>query len=77
MTRAAKNRVTTPERKAIPLVINGDMNIAQRSTSVTGLGDGDEEYVTVDRFRHTAAASSGRFTSKQTAVDDLDGFQNF
>ena len=76
MTRAAKNRVTTPERKATPLVINGDMNIAQRSTSVTGLGDGDEGYVTVDRFRHTAAASSGRFTSKQTAVDDLDGFQN-
>jgi hypothetical protein len=76
MTNAVKNRVTTPERKATPLVINGDMNIAQRSTSVTGLGDGDEGYVTVDRFRHTAAASSGRFTSKQTAVDDLDGFQN-
>ena len=51
------------------------MNIGfPRSTSVTGLGDGDEGYVTVDRFRHTAAASSGRFTSKQTAVDDLDGF---
>ena len=74
MTRAVKNRVTTPERKASPLVINGDMNVAQRSTSVTGLGDGDEGYVTVDRFRHTAAASSGRFTSKQTAVTDLDGF---
>ena len=58
------------------LLINSDMNIAQRSTSVTGLGDGDEGYVTVDRFRHTAAASAGRFTSKQTAVDDLDGFQN-
>ncbi len=76
MTNAVKNRVTTPERKATPLVINGDMNVAQRSTEVTGLGDGDEEYVTVDRFRHTAAASAGRFTSKQTAVDDLDGFQN-
>ena len=30
MTNAVKNRVTTPERKATPLVINGDMNIAQR-----------------------------------------------
>ena len=76
MTNAVKNRVTTPERKATPLVINGAMDVAERSTSVTGLGDGDEGYVTVDRFRHTAAASSGRFTSKQTAVDDLDGFQN-
>ena len=76
MTNAVKNRVTTPERKATPLVINGAMDVAQRSTSTTGLGDGDEGYVTVDRFRHTAAASSGRFTSKQTAVDDLDGFQN-
>ena len=76
MTNAVKNRVTTPERKATPLVINGAMDVAQRSTSVTGLGDGDEGYVTVDRFRHTAAASAGRFTSKQTAVADLDGFQN-
>ena len=74
MTNAVKNRVVLPERKTTPLVINGDMNLAQRSTSVTGLGDGDEGYVTVDRFRHTAAASSGRFTSKQTAVTDLDGF---
>ena len=75
LTRAFKNAVQH-KQKATPLVINGDMNVAQRSTSVTGLGDGDEGYVTVDRFRHTAAASSGRFTSKQTAVDDLDGFQN-
>jgi len=76
MTNAVKNRVVLPERKTTPLVINGDMQVAQRSTEVTGLGDGDEGYVTVDRFRHTAAASAGRFTSKQTAVDDLDGFQN-
>ena len=58
------------------LVINGAMNVAQRSTSVTGLGDGDEGYVTVDRIRHTAAASSGRFTSAQTAISDLPGFLN-
>ena len=76
MTNAVKNRVVLPERKTTPLVINGAMDVAERSTSVTGLGDGDEGYVSVDRFRHTAAASSGRFTSKQTAVDDLDGFQN-
>ena len=58
------------------LVINGAMNVSQRSTSVTGLGDGDEGYVTLDRIRHTAAASAGRFTSKQTAITDLSGFLN-
>jgi len=58
------------------VVINGAMNVAQRSTSVTGLGDGDEGYVTVDRVRHTAAASAGRFTSAQTAISDLSGFLN-
>jgi len=58
------------------IVINGAMNLSQRSVSVTGLGDDDEEYVTVDRMRHTAAASAGRFTSAQTAVSDLPGFLN-
>ena len=58
------------------IVINGAMQVAQRSTSVTGLGDGDEGYVTVDRVRHTAAASAGRFTSAQTAISDLSGFLN-
>ena len=58
------------------IVINGAMNVSQRSTSVTGLGDGDEGYVTLDRIRHTAAASAGRFTSKQTAITDLSGFLN-
>jgi hypothetical protein len=58
------------------IVINGAMGVSQRSTSVTGLGDGDEGYVTLDRFRHTAAASAGRFTSAQTAVTDLPGFLN-
>ena len=57
-------------------VINGAMNVAQRSASVTGLGDGDEGYVTLDRMRHTAAASAGRFTSAQTAISDLPGFLN-
>ena len=58
------------------IVINGAMNVAQRSASVAGLGDGDEGYVTLDRMRHTAAASAGRFTSAQTAISDLPGFLN-
>ena len=66
ITRAFKNAVHQ-ERRKTPIVVNGDMAVAQRSTSVTGLGDGDEGYVTVDRMRHTVAAGAGRFTSKQTA----------
>ena len=58
------------------IVINGGMNVAQRSVSVAALGDGDEGYVTLDRIRHTAAASAGRFTSAQTAISDLPGFLN-
>lgn len=52
------------------------MQVAQRATSVTGLGDGDEGYVTVDRFRHSVGAGAGRFTSKQTDVTDLAGFSH-
>ena len=59
------------------LIINGAMNVAQRGTSSTGLGDGDEGYVTLDRMRHTTnSASAGRFTSAQTAITDLAGFAN-
>ena len=63
-------------RSVRPLIINGDMDIAQRTASaVTGLGDGDEGYVTVDRIRHTIdGTTAGRFTSSQGAVSDLPGF---
>ena len=58
------------------IVINGAMNVAQRSASVTGLGDGDEGYVAQDRWRHTVAAGAGRYTATQTAITDLPGFAN-
>ncbi len=58
------------------IVINGAMQVAQRATSVTGLGDGDEGYVVQDRWRHTVAAGAGRYTATQTAITDLPGFAN-
>ena len=70
----SNNTVALDRKTATPLIINGDMQIAQRSTSETGLGDGDEGYVTVDRFRHSVGAGAGRFTSKQTDITDLAGF---
>lgn len=56
------------------LIINGAMNVAQRSTSETGLG-GSSGYFTLDRFK-AAVTSSGRFTMAQTAITDLPGFAN-
>ena len=57
------------------LIMNGAMNVAQRATSVTGQG-GNAGYTTVDRFKHNASNTAGRFTISQTAVTDLPGFAN-
>lgn len=49
------------------LMINGDMNIAQRATSVTGVTQ-DGGYLVVDRFRiNGGATTAGRFTLSQHA----------
>ena len=58
------------------LIINGAMQVAQRSTSETGLG-GADGYFTVDRFKiDQATASAGRFTMSQATITDLPGFAN-
>jgi hypothetical protein len=55
------------------IVTNGAMQVAQRSTSVTGISaDG---YYTLDRFKIDNDASAGRFTMTQTA-DGPSGFAN-
>ena len=56
------------------LIINGAMQVAQRSTSETGLGRGDG-YKTIDRYQaqfNTAA----RFTFSQETSDVPDGFSS-
>jgi len=56
------------------IVINGAMQVAQRATTVTGLGaTADTGYQTVDRFRMTCGNTAGRFTQSQVA-DVHDGF---
>tara|TARA_R110000737_G_scaffold227010_1_gene241439 strand:- start:192 stop:1535 length:1344 start_codon:yes stop_codon:yes gene_type:complete len=53
------------------VIINGAMQVAQRSTSVSGLGAATG-YFTLDRWEMTeGAASAGRFTMSQSAVTDL------
>ena len=55
------------------MIINGDMAVAQRATSATGLG-ASTGYHTVDRFV-TEFTTSGRMTQSQAAITDLAGFK--
>ena len=65
-----RNRIVTP------LIINGDMSIAQRGTSSTGLTNGSGGFHTVDRFRYSeAGAPSSEITMTQdTNVPTGQGF---
>ena len=56
------------------IVINGEMKVAQRSTSETGLGAASG-YFTLDRWDFAAASTAGRFTMAQVA-DGPAGFAN-
>jgi len=58
------------------IIINGDMSIAQRGTSATGLGNGDGDYHTCDRWRFQEnGAPTGEFTQSQsTDVPSGQGF---
>ena len=57
------------------IIINGDMSIAQRGTSFTGLSNGDSQY-TLDRFKfQEAGAPTYQFTlSQDTDVPTGQGF---
>ena len=49
-----------------PIIINGDMQIAQRATSATTIGNGNDGYHTCDRWRFSElGAPTGEFTITQ------------
>ena len=80
INRDVANIVSRPQKinriHAYPILSNGDMRIAQRGTSATGVG-ANNEYVTVDRWRHNFANTAGRLTSTQsTDVPDGQGFKH-
>ena len=58
------------------IIINGDMSIAQRGTSATGLGNADNGYHTCDRWKFQEIGSpTGVFTQSQsTDVPSGQGF---
>jgi len=65
MTRARTNANVTAA-VGRNMIINGAMNVAQRSASVTGLGAADG-YFTCDRWKNQFNATAGRLTQTQTA----------
>tara|TARA_R100000329_G_scaffold25123_1_gene23747 strand:- start:587 stop:1696 length:1110 start_codon:yes stop_codon:yes gene_type:complete len=75
MSKAAELAALIGSRTALSdrnVIINGAMQVAQRSTSETGLGSANG-YHTVDRWQTTAANTAGRFTQEQSA-DAPSGF---
>ena len=57
------------------VIINGAMNVAQRSTSETALGADTSTYRTVDRFKINTSSTAGRFTMTQDSSAP-SGFAN-
>ena len=68
--------VGVARKNAKPLIINGDMVVAQRGTSATGLGSGGGGYKTVDRWRFSKSGTlTAEFTmSQSTDVPSGQGF---
>jgi hypothetical protein len=70
------NTVALDRKTATPLIINGDMQIAQRGTSATGLTNGSSGYHTCDRWNFEEfGAPSFAFT--QTQSTDVPTGQGF
>ena len=65
MTKARTNASASPA-VGRNMVINGAMNVAQRSASVTGIG-ASSGYFTCDRWQINIGSTAGRLTMSQTA----------
>jgi hypothetical protein len=62
------------DRLVTPIIINGDMSVAQRATSSTGItGDG---YFTVDRFKNEMSSAGTWTQSQSTDVPSGQGFSS-
>ncbi len=70
------SNLKNPNQPFRNLIINGDMQIAQRGTSTTGLGDGDSGYYTCDRWAFTEGGSSAAVFT-QTQSTDVPTGQGF
>ena len=81
LTGLVPNDNTIRRPNAKPLIINGDMAISQRATSVTGLTNGSDVYVALDRFGFNEFGSpSSQHTMTQESLTSgnayINGFAN-
>ena len=53
---------------------NGDMAICQRSTSVSGLGNGDSNYHVQDRYKFAVAGAPNAIVTMSQSTTAPDGF---
>ena len=75
-SRTSGNRVVLPDTNNYPpfrnIIINGDMSVAQRSTSESSITDSG--YHTIDRFKWNVSASDTVTLSQSTDVPSGQGF---
>jgi hypothetical protein len=81
LTGLVPNDNTIRRPNAKPLIINGDMAISQRATSATGLTNGSDVYVALDRFGFNEFGSpSSQHTMTQESLTSgnayINGFAN-
>ena len=77
LSKISNDMFTTISRpRAGPIIYNGDMQVSQRATSTTGVGNGDNGYPTIDRWRFSENGSiSAEWTHSQaTDVPTGEGF---
>ena len=58
------------------LIINGAMQVAQRATSVTGVGNGDNGFHTCDRWQYVESGDTGSVFTLTQSTDAPSGFGN-
>jgi len=58
------------------LIINGGMQVAQRATSVTGVGNGGNGFSTCDRWEYVESGTTGSVFTLTQSTDAPSGFGN-
>ena len=82
LSKISNDMFTTISRpNAKPLIVNGSMDVSQRATSVTGLTNGSDVYVALDRFGFNEFGSpSSQHTMTQESLTSgnayINGFAN-
>ena len=72
--RKAAAQVSYQQGERKNMIYNGDMQVCQRSTSVSGVGDGDTGYIAQDRWKFYEAGSPAAEVTWSKSSTAPDGF---